>query len=786
MLALLGAVLALLLSEALARLHGDRLCLEAPGVVYERDARFGWRHVPGMSGWAGTCRTARVPMAPIDADTHGLLGPERPREKPAHTARILLLGGNGPEGLGVRPPLTVAPLLEALADRRRGAALEVLNGAAGGFVLDNDLLFFREEGRRYAPDIVLVVLDPTSELIALSPRLIYLSGQTAPAKPSFRLANDRLELTPLAPEPPDETAPVPATGLARFQLFRLWKDLPSRVGPRLGFTQGEAPPDGTTVDLPAEQARARALGRALLSELRAETEAAGATLVAAIGPIHQAVWDPEGGQDDQVLRDLTRDLHIPTVDLGAAFRAGESSGAQVYLPGSGRWGPDGHFVASQAIWQFLTSHRLLPADVVSVTTINGGQHLDVRDLGRVIPQFLWRERDSTAARFVMLGLLAVAIVWMGTVLPPAAHEWLGVVLGVALIAALGARWLAPVTAAVALVWYAAVELLPARVSRAGLPVLAAAVVLVPLVRTLPLVAGVGRDQRLFFALVSGVALLRLIAYAVDRRSHGAPRRSLREFLAATFFFPTLLFGPVEPPETHLAARPPGGLAPTSFAGLAGHLGASAIGVGRVLLGSAKVTLATAAVALVSPDVWMTAGQAVGRGRLWLWVAELPLFLYLLGSGSSDVAIGLGAMVGVPVPANFRAPWAARDAADFWRRWLATIRNWLRRYVFEPVRARGGSEVAVAGAFIVAMLWLLWMAALVFGGMSRGRPGVPTGFLAWCAMNTAAVLAVRRWPNRRTALLSLLVVHLSWMPLSLPPGLGLGTCASILLRLVGLR
>jgi hypothetical protein len=388
-------------------------------------------------------------------------------------------------------------------------------------------------------------------------------------------------------------------------------------------------------------------------------------------------------------------------------------------------------------------------------------------------------------RFVLIGLLAVAVVWMGGLLPAVAREWLVPAVGVGVIAALGAPWLAPVALAVAVAWYAAVEQLPRRFVLPALGLLAGAIVLVPVVRTLPDVAGEERDARTFFTLATGVGLLRLLAYAVDRLHHGTPRRSLREFLGALLFFPVVLFGPIESPEEQLAHRAPGGLAPAAFGALRLHLGRAAVGLGRIGLGSVKLALATVALNLVAPEIWSSAGGAVGRGRLWLWVGELPLYLYALGSGLSDVAIGLAAMVGVAVTENFRAPWRARDAADFWRRWQASLGAWLRRYVYHPL-ATGGARpaLAVAGAFGASVLWHWWLTATFF--QPTARLGLPAGFLFWGATNGAAVAAVHRWPGRAIGWLSLGVVLLSWVPFCLPPGLGLGTCVGILFRLVALR
>jgi len=82
--------------------------------------------------------------------------------------RILLLGGNLPEGFGIPQDLTMARLLELYADERR-ARLEVLNASTGGWALDNSLAFFRSEGEARGPDLVVLVLDPVADLVSISP-----------------------------------------------------------------------------------------------------------------------------------------------------------------------------------------------------------------------------------------------------------------------------------------------------------------------------------------------------------------------------------------------------------------------------------------------------------------------------------------------------------------------------------------------------------------------------------------------------------------------------------------
>ena len=145
-------MLGLVVAEGIARLRGDRLCIDRPGVVYQADPRFGWTLAPGARGWIARCSGTPLPAMPVDVNAQGLRDRARTYEKPADTARVVILGGNVAVGLGVPEQAILARLLEERADRRLGRRLDVVNAAVGGWSLDNDLLWFRHEGRLYAPD----------------------------------------------------------------------------------------------------------------------------------------------------------------------------------------------------------------------------------------------------------------------------------------------------------------------------------------------------------------------------------------------------------------------------------------------------------------------------------------------------------------------------------------------------------------------------------------------------------------------------------------------------------
>lgn len=78
------------------------------------------------------------------------------RDYPARGAyRVLALGDSFVEGFTVELEQTVTRQLEARLGRE-GCPVEVVNGATAGYGTDQEWLFFREEGRRYEPRLVLL------------------------------------------------------------------------------------------------------------------------------------------------------------------------------------------------------------------------------------------------------------------------------------------------------------------------------------------------------------------------------------------------------------------------------------------------------------------------------------------------------------------------------------------------------------------------------------------------------------------------------------------------------
>lgn len=156
----------------------------------------------------------------------------------------------------------------------------------------------------------------------------------------------------------------------------------------------------------------------------------------------------------------------------------------------------------------------------------------------------------------------------------------------------------------------------------------------------------------------------------------AAERALLKVALFVSFFPQILSGPIQRPDTFFEQlAEPNALRPTADT--------LTRAIPLLLLGAfEKAVLADRIGPLVS-----ALDQHGAQSSLASLFADYGYTLQLFAdfSGLTHIAIGFGVLFGVTGPANFDKPFSAKSIADFWRRWHASLTSWLGDYLFLPLR-----------------------------------------------------------------------------------------------------
>lgn len=119
------------------------------------------------------------------------------------------------------------------------------------------------------------------------------------------------------------------------------------------------------------------------------------------------------------------------------------------------------------------------------------------------------------------------------------------------------------------------------------------------------------------------------------------------------------------------------------------------------------------------------------------VAELRIYFDF--AGYSFMALGLARLAGIELTNNFRQPLFAANLPDFWHRWHASFGNWLRQYIYFPLRdamreRQIPTRLLAPSVFMVSAIW--------HGGtVNFAIWGAVHAFAFWMFV---AVLSKRRW------------------------------------------
>lgn len=350
--ALDGAFLCFMLLVILALVEAGLRLAGVPGLrdpaVFDHDELLGWRFRPNsvdvMSGYKF--------RAEYRINSKGLRDAEHDYPKAPGTLRVLVLGDSFAEGYRVSAEDTFAERLEA-ALNGMGRRAEVINAGIRGRSTDQEYLYLRQEGLKYAPDLVLVAFVAGDENASpLAGRM----GATRYFKPYFELIGEELVL---------RGVPVPRSNEDAIRQDRL-EPLKARLRPlalyslthsalasdslrkqlnRLGLTKVVSTDSGMDAPRPPS-AESWAVERRVLAAMDREVRASGGRLA-----LFLAKGDPACRER---LDALCRELGIPFLDVAnhPEFAAGYDRG-EFHSRNDVHWNPAGHGRAAELLLAFV-------------------------------------------------------------------------------------------------------------------------------------------------------------------------------------------------------------------------------------------------------------------------------------------------------------------------------------------------------------------------------------------------------------------------------------------------
>ena len=334
----IASLVSLLLGEAGLRLFGIKPLYVNPeqATFWQYHSRLGWHHRPGQNG-----RFAKQQFdTSVEINQHGLRDRDYPLQRVEGMERVLVLGDSFTWGFGVEQEQIFTEVIENSTED-----VEVINAGVSGFSPDQELIWLQEQGMRFQPDLVLLVLSGNDVWGNHQEVISFVYG-----KPRYRLnANGVLEL---------ENVPVPKSRTSVS--LRHWLRQRSSIGQLLISALERWRYQMTTGDEPPVVKPAGKVGRqpfpltlALIHEIDQVASAGGARLAIVTNSIYWAPW-PDGDYEDFV--DQLRLAGHLVLDIDSLPGYEKS---RLQITGDRHWNVEGHQLVGQAIRKWLDENQLL-------------------------------------------------------------------------------------------------------------------------------------------------------------------------------------------------------------------------------------------------------------------------------------------------------------------------------------------------------------------------------------------------------------------------------------------
>jgi hypothetical protein len=338
---------------------------------------YGRFHVPGFDGWVKTREyTSRVTINSL-----GLKGPERPYEKPPGVRRILFLGDSFTEAVQVPEQDGIVSRLERALNARGSDRYEVLNAGVGGWGNGQELMFLREEGYRYQPDLVVMMLFVGNDVYDNSYAL--QGSPKNPHEPYFVFRDDgSFEPMEFRTRKPEDVNPV--VGLLRDRSL-LWNVFETGVLVKLDQGEDDDELRANRFNLnkmivhavkPSDkQADAWRTTLTLVQRVRQFDEELGIQTAVVIAPaafqVYDVDWDDLLKENKLKPGDWSQELPngvlaanagmigAPMLDLLPVLRDEAPTSPRLYLPYDKHWTSAGHEIAAREVERFLVDQGLV-------------------------------------------------------------------------------------------------------------------------------------------------------------------------------------------------------------------------------------------------------------------------------------------------------------------------------------------------------------------------------------------------------------------------------------------
>lgn len=396
LLALISVCLTIFLLELVIRLLPPPYSPDT-GKIFACDNALGWIGIPNFQGILEDANFRQE----LTFNSLGMHDTEHTLEKAPHTFRILMLGDSFVHAVQVGETATSHQVLEDhLNEKMPGSQphIEVLSSGVVNWGTNQELLYYREQGRHFQPDLVLLMFYIGNDFLDNLPgNVMTVRGFNCYA-PYFTLCDGNLNPTPLTYAPGLSDLKNDCSSAKRslingmgilFQHSRLYQQIEPLIvanQPRQQF--GLAYPSAfsalylSTDEVELEQAWQTT--QATIAQLQREVEADGAQFaVALISPeivIRLALLSP--AEQEVFLRDnptlaeaqvdrpnrrlaefLSRE-NIPFVDLTTPMTEHlATNGIPLYLVGEGHWTVEGNRVAADLLAQWLIQNGFFSVEV---------------------------------------------------------------------------------------------------------------------------------------------------------------------------------------------------------------------------------------------------------------------------------------------------------------------------------------------------------------------------------------------------------------------------------------